>query len=303
MHGVKREQLSKDAKQRKRERDAFKISHYKQLTESVLASKQKNIFNNDTLGETSRLLDLNPEFYTAWNYRRDIITNHVFSELKDSQAAHTFILKELQFVGKQLKSYPKVYWIWNHRKWLIEQDDLFDLKQEMALIDKMLTMDSRNYHVWAYRRYIVGLVQSKMEREEDIILSNMEEFNYTTKLIEENISNYSAWHNRSQLLQKLLNSKTEGFEDKYSFLVKELSFLQNAYYTDPDDSAVWVYLRWLLSPFFLKDLPQDKRNSVLKDQLRDIKELNDSEIEDSGKSNAWCLKSISYVEKMMNQHV
>lgn len=44
-------------------------------------------------------------------------------------------------------------------------------------------------------------------------------------------------------------------------------------------------------------------DDLLIELLRDIKELNESEIEDSGKPNAWCLKSISYVQKMMNQHV
>lgn len=34
----------------------------------------------EALGKTNQLLDLNPEFYTIWNYRRNILTRGLFPE-------------------------------------------------------------------------------------------------------------------------------------------------------------------------------------------------------------------------------
>jgi geranylgeranyl transferase type-2 subunit alpha len=61
-----------------------------------------------------------------------------------------------------LKKYPKVYWIWNHRRWCLENmpdgpgsaDDsgkdgkdgyrISAWSQEMFVVEKMLSMDERN---------------------------------------------------------------------------------------------------------------------------------------------------------------
>jgi hypothetical protein len=54
-----------------------------------------------------------------------------------------------------LKVYPKVYWIWNHRRWCLEnvpsgpEDDLIGWKKaswerELAVIEKLLEIDGRN---------------------------------------------------------------------------------------------------------------------------------------------------------------
>ena len=54
-------------------------------------------------------------------------------------------------------------------------------------------------HCWNYRRWICD--QSNT--------STKTEFDYTTKKIQENFSNYSAWHNRSLLLSRLHKTNKE----------------------------------------------------------------------------------------------
>ncbi len=62
------------------------------------------------------------------------------------------------------------------------------------------------------------------------------ELAYTTRKIESNFSNFSAWHQRSKVYESM------GAIDKSA----ELEWVRNAMYTDPDDQSVWIYHRWLM---------------------------------------------------------
>ena len=45
-----------------------------------------------------------------------------------------------------------------------------------------------------------------------------QEFDYTTKMISSNLSNFSAWHNRSKLIPKLLSEMKVDHEARRNFL-------------------------------------------------------------------------------------
>lgn len=42
--------------------------------------KKANDYSREALAKTNEILDLNPEFYTVWNYRRNILTCGFFPE-------------------------------------------------------------------------------------------------------------------------------------------------------------------------------------------------------------------------------
>lgn len=85
----------------------------------------------------------------------------------------------------------------------------------------------------------------------------MDEVKFTTAKINENFSNYSSWHYRSTLR----NLTEENVES-------ELMLVQNAVFTDPEDSSPWFYLRWVLSN---KGVTQERRVEL----LRTLNELLD----------------------------
>ena len=76
------------------------------------------------------------------------------------------------------------------------------------------------------------------------------ELDFTTDRIETNFSNYSAWHYRSKLLP-LIHPSSCTTNSSSSFPVaeeahhKELDLVQNAAFTDPEDSSAWLYHAWL----------------------------------------------------------
>lgn len=108
--------------------------------------------------------------------------------------------------------FPKCYWIWKYRSWLLQQanDRLEPLitrhiwEEELGLDTKMLTKDRRNFHAWNYRRNVVKQLESEALNGKSMVES---EFGFTRKMIEMDLSNFSAWHNRSKLIPRLLQER------------------------------------------------------------------------------------------------
>ena len=75
-------------------------------------------------------------------------------------------MDELSMTMSALKAHPKVYWIWNHRRWCLEnvptgpgtlegEASLLGWKQaawdkELYVVEKMLDADSRNCAVFFF---------------------------------------------------------------------------------------------------------------------------------------------------------
>lgn len=150
---------------------------YMDLVNTVMNYRQQKIYTVDSHSATTKLLELNPEFYTIWNFRRLILKSlKESSDPKDEQDATELLKFDLNFTLKLLKKSPKSYWIFNHRKWTTIQ--LSSTQNEVKLVNMMLDLDARNFHGWDYRRTL-GLDPQK-------------EFEYTTLKLTENFSNWSA---------------------------------------------------------------------------------------------------------------
>lgn len=195
-----------------------KVDKWNSLTSKALEIHNSEGVSEDIMTLSSKILSINPEYYTMWNSRR----RHLYNITEDQA------LIELQLTKAALMKNPKSYVAWFHREWVVKHGKS-DLSMELELCNLFLSRDSRNFHCWNYRRFIV--------REASI--SDLDEFKYTTKLINDNFSNYSAWHYRSTLLLRL-----DGYQ---SMLDKEFDLVQSAFYTEPDDQSAWLYHRWLLS--------------------------------------------------------
>lgn len=101
--------------------------------------------------------------------------------------------------------------------------------RELMLVEKMLDADSRNceyalsvpghsmrtkqtpVHAWDYRRYVLSSLPSTFRPPK----TPETEIKYTTKKIESNFSNFSAWHQRTKELGKIWDAlrRSEPSED------------------------------------------------------------------------------------------
>ncbi|KAI3624895.1 BET4 [Malassezia furfur] len=179
-------------------------------------------------------------YYSVWNYRREILLRRFAEAGADGAAVRMQLLAEdLMLTQESMRTHPKVYWLWNHRRWCLEMLPPADeahggaaakWRKELALVDVMLGMDPRNFMGWNYRRYVVSELASALvgggapafpaslssdalsadARAAQLALAH-EELQYTLRKIESNFSNFSAWHYRSKLLPRVWDA--QGLDD------------------------------------------------------------------------------------------
>ncbi|PWN28547.1 protein prenylyltransferase [Jaminaea rosea] len=207
MHGVKRSLAppSASAREARKKKEAAKLDEYLVVEKAFFDAKQQGALDESALDATTNLLAANPEHYTAWNYRRSVLSNlfavglsetskatqpvpDFFAAAREPQASSSsaesssspgllkrrLLEEDLALTQEALRIHPKVYWIWNHRKWCLiempneassdEKNEGLEAQaklraakwqREMGLVNKMLELDPRNFHGWDYRRYLL----------------------------------------------------------------------------------------------------------------------------------------------------
>ncbi|KAL9620677.1 MAG: hypothetical protein Q9160_004813 [Pyrenula sp. 1 TL-2023] len=298
------------------------IETYRRIVEDVNTQVQREEYTPELLQKTAELLKANPEYYTIWNYRRRIYS-HEFETLtrrhqegdikkEDKEDQILDIIKlDLQFLFPLMLKFPKCYWIWNHRLWLLEQATVRlppavarrFWEEELGLVGKMLSRDNRNFHGWGYRRRVVERLESAaldVNTEEKERLQNRsmakDEFDYTTRMIKSSLSNFSAWHNRSKLILRMLDEQAASDEQRKQLLndggknpdlstksmltAVELNLIHDAL-CDPADQALWFYHQNLMLTFapshssenMAPNLTDEERLEYLEKELVFVEEM------------------------------
>ncbi|KAK0708948.1 hypothetical protein B0T26DRAFT_719921 [Lasiosphaeria miniovina] len=321
-HGIARTSRAQaqTADQRKLELD--RIEKYRDLENQVRSHHAQGDYSPDVFQLTTRLLRLNPEYYTIWNVRRRSLISGLLSkpshgsapsrvsqssspspntappsanlspsfsaaiqpfhevptvgrtgttadsrdsaspikehgeestenEQQRQQQDLDILVSELRFTIPLLLEAPKCYWIWSHRSWVL-QEAIGRLQraaarriweEELGLVSKMLFKDRRNFHAWGYRRHVVDQLEGPTLGG----ISRVEsEFEYTTQMIETDLSNFSAWHGRSKLIPRMLDERGADDEDRKAFLDKELGMINEALNVGPEDQSLWYYHQFLM---------------------------------------------------------
>ncbi|KAE9394991.1 protein prenylyltransferase [Gymnopus androsaceus JB14] len=195
-----------------------------------------------------------------------------------------------------LKVHPKVYWIWNHRGWCLNnvpsgpgtEDEGDPRGWEKDLWNKRVVC----VLAWSYRRVV--LASMPIPRPETSELA------YTTRKIEANFSNFSAWHQRSKVLLSLWS---KGELDPKNSREDEFDLVHDAMYTDPKDQSVWIYhplARWFRSACFLPLSIQNSRDiqgddkEILEREITIIQSLLDEEPD-----SKWCMESLVHYKSLL----
>ena len=234
------------------------IKKYKKLNSFILSQKKCKIYNEEMLEKCNKILTINSEHYTVWNYRREILLYLFENDFKTNQDEQgRLLLNELSTISSTLHRNPKSYSSFHHRFWCIKQDKFnkIDLNKELKLCSDFLSLDSRNFHCWDYRRFIVS--QSGSRSNNNIKLKD--ELKYSKELIEQNFSNYSAWHYRSTLIPLICKNNDKKLKKRIN---RELKWVKNAFYTEPNDQSAWLYHRWLLGKDGYSTMIRLKQNKI-----------------------------------------
>ncbi|KAK6141631.1 hypothetical protein DH2020_024634 [Rehmannia glutinosa] len=256
MHGRPRKALTEE----EHGASSLKAAKLRDLQSQVLHFHHNKIYTEEAIEISAKLLESNPEHYTGWNYRKLAVQYRLDRRSEDgvdSESIQSILDEELRVVENALKKNFKSYGAWHHRKWVLSKGHS-STDWELRLLGKFQKLDSRNFHAWNYRRFITALKK----------IPDEEELQYTTDMIYDNFSNYSAWHNRSVLLSNLMEKGGKRY-DKENVLGEEYEFVRNALFTDPDDQSGWFYHLWLLDqtlkqePVFLSSWPPNGSNLYL----------------------------------------
>ncbi|KAF2105326.1 hypothetical protein BDV96DRAFT_655740 [Lophiotrema nucula] len=302
-HGISRTSGTLVRSEEQRQNELQQIATYKDLVDLVNTKVAERQYTVEVLGLVTKLLNENPEYYTIWNHRRRVLIALLPATPPDSDDAssperpHEFIDGDLQLTFALLRKFPKCYWIWNHRNWILRKgESMSDTKLasrlwsgELQLVGKLLHADSRNFHAWSYRRDVVAQLQRLQAKAADsaAVRGLVEsEFEYTTKMIKANLSNFSAWHNRSKLIPRLLNERQANGTTRRKMLEDELQLICTAINTDPFDQSIWFYHQSLMSTIssdcpresmIVQDLSNGERLRHYAREMEYIKEILEDE--------------------------
>ncbi|CAL0307795.1 unnamed protein product [Lupinus luteus] len=221
-----------------------KAEKLRSLQSQFLTNHHNHIYTKEALDLNAKLVENNPEWHTAWNYRKLAVKNFLSPSESDPDYVKSILDEELRVVECALRKNFKSYSAWHHRKWVLSKGHS-SIDNELRLLDAFQKLDRRNFHAWNYRRFVTALMKR----------SDEDEMKYTKELVDDNFSNYSAWHNRSILLSNLLKRKAEGYFPKENVLEEEYELVQNALFTDPDDQSGWFYHLWLIDQTVKTDAP------------------------------------------------
>ena len=192
-----------------------KASNYRKLSAIALAAKKARKSDDGTFKVVEKLLLVNPDVHTLWNFRREML----FARCGDGEAVD--VGPELALTATCLKKNPKSYGSWHHRLWAVRRDPA-RAEGELALCAEFLKLDERNFHCWNYRRDVSRLAGET----EDAAAA------YARSRLEANFSNYSAFHELAARLPRALDRETAR---------RELDVAKQALFCEPDDQSAWWY--------------------------------------------------------------
>ncbi|KAK6112106.1 Protein prenyltransferase alpha subunit repeat family protein [Brugia pahangi] len=241
MHFVKKVATTEEQKLKKEKERTEKLKIYCKLRDRIFEKRMKGELDEEMLLLTASLLEKNPDIYTFWNIRRQVINLLSMKLSEESDEENTkrkdrIFLSELLLTEASLKANSKSYCAWFYRLWCFKQLSNPDIAEELAACEKFLKLDDRNFHCWDYRREIARFGSHSAE----------EELKFSDRLINANFSNYSSWHYRSSLLPSLFPDTENQLTVDKPTLYNEYRKLENAFFTDPEDQSAWIFAEWLL---------------------------------------------------------
>jgi len=192
---------------------------------------------------TETIIGMNPAHYTVWLYRAANI-----------QALNLPIPDEITWLNGVALQHLKNYQIWHHRHLLIDNhfptiekdpDAVASLAaSERDFLSQILAHDTKNYHVWSYRSYLVAKLG---------LWDDADELSAVEALIDDDVRNNSAWSHRFFLVFSHPKrctpnvAATEADPAAPTDIVdREIAYAKEKIVLAPQNQSPWNYLRGVL---------------------------------------------------------
>ena len=228
----------------------------------------------DELALTERCLRKNPKSYPAWHHRKWCVARRVYGVKTETDAeteSHlhatgfadergfpvaSLLATELEMAQTLLDLDDRNFHGWGYRRFVTS---LAIKKNERALEtrsarrateretpERTLKKPEVSSNVFDHDRDRRATVSDELS-----VVSARAELRFSEAKIERNFSNYSAWHHRAANLPRAFAGPTNGLGASRDggvpadVLANEYAFVRQAFFTEPEDQAGWMYHRWL----------------------------------------------------------
>ncbi|WFD40400.1 galactose-6-sulfurylase [Malassezia japonica] len=196
------------------------------------------------LALTEHLIYLNPANYSVWQYRAQVLL-----EMAASDASHQRLRDELDFMDEFAQGNMKNYQIWQHRRVIVSV--LGDPSRELAFTSTVLDLDSKNYHTWAYRQWVLAHFGGLHKHDNKVEAPGAGAFPalwdgelaYVDNMLEADVRNNSAYNHRwfcvwGRLLEgRIVPPELEAKRQE------EIDYALNKIAVAPNNASPWNYLR------------------------------------------------------------
>jgi hypothetical protein len=210
----------------------------------------------------------------------------------DIETSLSLLVEELCLIQRLFRHTCKNYGIWYHRWYIVEvlcrlfttldhKKTLF--QSELDIVESLLVKDDRNFYCWNYRQLLLNLLLETSDSAPSLDKTIFSILSHTgfvcflkqhvkgiqcipaqqivsyyqlytsSKMINRNISNYSAWHLRMKYFTQSSTQSDQEMQEELSFVETVLLFFDfiygsiygyQAFYTDPNNSGVWNYYKF-----------------------------------------------------------
>ena len=263
-------------------KDGFPMTNTKSSPEAATGAAVATTILQRERVLTQRALERNPKAYGAWFHRKWIL-----QKLRPSLGV---LQEELALTKQFLSVDERNFHCWNYRRFVVAcLSGSWDGEWTIALVNKptttltppttLSTTTLMGTQAVTSNNNDHGNITTTQEEEKNIALIPIEliqsEFDFTTEKIQQNFSNFSAFHYRSQLLD-LCHCKSgsdnangedenENDTDRSTVLERimeeEFQLIEDAVCTEPDDQTCWWYHAILLDKLLLATSNNENINS------------------------------------------
>ena len=264
-----------------KQRDLERIAKYRDLEDQVRSHVSRGDYNAAIFQLTSKLLRLNPEYYTIWNVRRRCLISGSFSRpsagsscsracsttsrtattapsstsLSPSSSAATPPAHDSPTAGRSgttaettAATAPST-----DESTAAETQDLATLRSELAFTIPLLLESPKCYWIWSYRLW---LLQQAITRLRPQLARQIweEELRLASKMLDKDRRNFHAWGYRRHVVTQLESDALQGS----SMVAAEFDYTSSMIRKDLSNFSAW-HSRGKLIPRLLEERAADEQ--------------------------------------------
>ncbi|KAH7237444.1 uncharacterized protein BKA55DRAFT_542984 [Fusarium redolens] len=278
-HGIARTARSRTEEQR--QQDLVKIQKYRGLEDDIRQKISENNYGTDTFQLTSKLLRLNPEYYTIWNARRRCLIYGLLSkpsagsppskELQNTSATDTHRASSDASLPSSSTEIPQRRNPPTAGKTGTTTNSDADtdvIRSELGFTVPLLMEFPKCYWIWNYRLWTLDRAIERL----DVSIARRiweEELGLVSKMLTKDRRNFHAWGYRRHVVAQLESPVLNG----QSLVEPEFEYTTKKIHEDLSNFSAWHNRSQLITRLLNERKADDaSRKALLDTELEIIRE-------------------------------